>query len=220
MDTDCHAERRRLLRPRERIVSVGTPGARSDVACRRLMMRKICRSRNSTKASSCERHRHPTRPRPQVVRRLRRGRARQLRHRAGRVLRHARPVGLRQDDDAEDDRRVRAADVGQGAAQRRRRQPRAAVQAQRQHGLPAVRAVPAHDGCRQRPVRAEVEEDRRRASTSPTSPRCSTSSASRSSPTASRRSCRAASSSAWHWHERWSTSRARCCSTSRSPRST
>ena len=35
---------------------------------------------------------------------------------AGRVLRHARPVGLRQDHDAEDDRRLRAADVGPRAA--------------------------------------------------------------------------------------------------------
>ena len=43
---------------------------------------------------------------------------------------------------------------------------------------------------------------------------------SRSCSTAGRRSCRAASSSAWRWPARWSRSRSSCCSTSRSPTST
>ena len=95
----------------------------------------------------------------QVVRRLRRGRARRLRDPRGRVLRDARPVGLRQDDDAQDDRRLRTADEWRGHPQRRRREPGAAAQAQREHRVPAVRALPAHDGGRQRPVRPEVEEE-------------------------------------------------------------
>ena len=95
--------------------------------------------------------------------------------RGGRVLRDARTIGLRQDHDAEDDRRLRAADVRRDPAQRRRREPCPAVQAQRQHRLPAVRALPAHDRRRQRAVRADSRRRCRRRSTRRASPRCSTS---------------------------------------------
>ena len=60
-----------------------------------------------------------------------------------RVLLAARPVGLRQDDDAAADRRVRAADVGRDPARRRRHRAHAAAQAAGQHGVPELRAVPA-----------------------------------------------------------------------------
>ena len=63
-----------------------------------------------------------------------------------RVLHDARPVGLRQDDHAAADRRLRAARRGRDPARRRRHVAHAAAQAARQHGLPELRAVPAHDG--------------------------------------------------------------------------
>ena len=107
------------------------------------------------------RGRHRARPRDQALRRLRRRPRRQLRHRAGRVLLDARPVGLRQDDDAADDRRVRAADARAGSCSTARTCPRiAALPAQRQHRLPAVRAVPAHVGVRQRRLRPAQPEGR------------------------------------------------------------
>ena len=92
--------------------------------------------------------RHRDRPRHQAVRRLRRGRRRPLLDRRGRVLLDARPVGLRQDHDAADDRRLRDADRGRDPPRGRGRLAGPAVQAQREHRLPAVRAVPAHDRVR------------------------------------------------------------------------
>ena len=53
------------------------------------------------------------------------------------------PVGLRQDDDAAADRRLRAADLGRGPARRRRPLGGAARAPQRQHRLPELRALPA-----------------------------------------------------------------------------
>ena len=82
---------------------------------------------------------------------------------------------------------------------------RAAAPAQRQHGVPAVRPVPAHVGARQRRLRAAGQEGRRRRGPPAGDARCSTSSGSASSPTAARRSSRAASSSASPWPGRWST---------------
>ena len=91
------------------------------------------------------------------------------------------------------------------------------VQAQRQHRLPAVRAVPAHDRGRQRRVRPRGQEGARRASPTARVARDARGRPPRpSSPTASRRSSPAASSSASPSPALWSTSRARCCSTSRS----
>ena len=71
-----------------------------------------------------------------------------------RVLQPPRPVGLRQDDDPPDDRRVRAADVGPDRAPGPGRDLAAALQAQRQHGLPELRPVPPPDDLRERRVRA------------------------------------------------------------------
>ena len=65
------------------------------------------------------------------------------------------PSGSGQDDDAAHDRRLRAADRGPDPAARRGRDRRAAVRARRQHGLPGLRALPAHDGRRQRRLRAD-----------------------------------------------------------------
>ena len=93
---------------------------------------------------------------------------------------------------------------GPGRARRRRRVARAAVPAQRQHGVPAVRAVPAHDDHRQRRLRAAGEEGPGGRGPPAGAARCSTSSGSASSPTAARASSRAASSSASPWPGRWS----------------
>ena len=86
--------------------------------------------------------------------------------------------------------------------------------------LPALRRVQAHDGARQRRLRAEDPQapegrDRARASTS-----CSASSASPATTSATPTSSPAASASAWRSPARSRSSRACCCSTSRSARST
>ena len=60
------------------------------------------------------------------------------------------PVGLGQDDDPADDRRVRAAHGGPGRAPRARRDRPRPVRARRQHGVPGLRPVPAHDRRRER----------------------------------------------------------------------
>ena len=141
--------------------------------------RAVCARRGTRRGTSGwtsdEQRRHPARRGPQGVRRLRGRRTRQLLDRPGRVLRHARAVRLRQDDDAEDDRRLRATHLRPGAAQRRGREPGPALQAQRQHGLPAVRAVPAHERLRQRALRTAQPRSCRRTTTRRASPRCSTS---------------------------------------------
>ena len=67
------------------------------------------------------------------------------------------PSGLRQDDDAADDRRLRGADRGADLPRRSGRRRAAAVQAGRQHRLPELRALPAHDDRGQRRVRARAE---------------------------------------------------------------
>ncbi len=86
----------------------------------------------------------------QAVRRLPGGRRDRRDDQPGRVLLAARTVRVRQDDDAADDRRVRAADRRRDPARRRRRRPGAAAQAQRPHGVPELRAVPAPGRVRQR----------------------------------------------------------------------
>ena len=82
--------------------------------------------------------------RHQALRRRHRRRPHEPAHRPRRVLQPPRPVRLRQDHDAPDDRRLRAADRGRDPARRTADRRRPAVPAQRQHGLPALRAVPAH----------------------------------------------------------------------------
>ena len=99
----------------------------------------------------------PARGGRQGVRRHARGRRHLSRDPARHVLRAARPLRLRQDDDPADDRRLRGGDVGADLPRRPRRRRPAAVQAGRQHGLPELRALPPHDGCRQRRVRAAAE---------------------------------------------------------------
>ena len=79
---------------------------------------------------------------------------------ARRVLRAARPVGLREDDDAADGRRLRGPDRGQGLPRRRRGHPAPALQARRQHRLPVLRAVPAPLRRAQRRVRPRAQEAR------------------------------------------------------------
>ena len=71
----------------------------------------------------------------------------------GRVLHPARPVGLRQDDDAADDRRLRGADRGRGPDRRRRRRRAAAAQAADQHRLSELRAVSPPERRRERRLR-------------------------------------------------------------------
>ena len=65
--------------------------------------------------------------------------------RRGRVLLAAGPVGLRQDHHPADDRRLRGADQRPDPPPRPRHGRRPAVPARRQHGLPAVRALPHMD---------------------------------------------------------------------------
>ena len=114
-----------------------------------------------------------------VYRRGARGRRRVVHDRARRVLRHARAVGLGQDHLPAAGRGLRRAGSRAGAARRAGRLARPALRAQRQHGVPGLRAVPAHDGAGERGVRAA--RARRRAW--PSAPRarakCSSSCSSR-----------------------------------------
>ena len=110
-----------------------------------------------TGASDAER---PARACHQALRRLH-GRARDgARHPARPVLHDARPVGLRQDHDAADGRRLRGAHRGARAPRRRRRDRPAGVQAPDQHRLPELRALPAPERRAERGVRAPAPEGR------------------------------------------------------------
>ena len=132
------------------------------------------------------------------------------------LLRAARPVGLRQDDDAADDRRLRGArPAGQILLGDRDVVGLPAVQARRQHRVPELRALPAHDDLRQRRLRARAEGRRQGASAGPACARCSSSSTWPDVGTASRSSSPAGSSSASRSPGRSSTTRACSCSTSR-----
>ena len=72
------------------------------------------------------------------------------------------PVGLGQDDDAARDRRLRAGRLRARAAARRRRHRQPAVRAPAEHGLPGLRAVPAHERRRERRLRP-ARQGRRQA---------------------------------------------------------
>ena len=174
----------------------------------------------SLTAAAGERHAGHTDPRPrQALRRRDGGGRRRPRHRAGRVLHHARPVRLREDDDAADDRRLRAARRGHHRARRRATSRDSAIRPARQHGLPGLRAVPAHDGDPERRVRAHGQEGGE-GGAAPPRPRRSRWCVSPATAAESRRSSRAGSASAWRSRARSSTSH-RCSSwTSRSARST
>ena len=80
--------------------------------------------------------------------------------RRGRVLLAAGPLGLRQDHHPADDRRLRGADQRPDPPPRPRHGRRPAVPARRQHGLPAVRALPPHGRLRERGLRAAAQEGR------------------------------------------------------------
>ena len=101
--------------------------------------------------------RRPARRRPQDVRRRRRRRLDRPRDPARRVLHHARAVGLGQDDDAASDRGLRAPRRGADLPRRRGRGAEAPVRARRQHRLPGLRALPAHDRGGERRVRPQGE---------------------------------------------------------------
>ena len=90
----------------------------------------------------------------EAVRRRRGGRRHRPRDRRRRVLLDARPVGLGQDDDPAHDRGLRAADRRAGCCSTASDVTAARpVRARREHRVPGLRAVPAHDGRRQRRLR-------------------------------------------------------------------
>ena len=95
------------------------------------------------------------------VRRLHRGRRREPGDRGRRVLHAARPVRLRQDHAAADDRGLRPPGRRQHPPRRRRSRRSAARGAPGAHGVPELRAVSAHDGRGQRRVSAADGEDAR-----------------------------------------------------------
>ena len=139
---------------------------------------------------------------------------------AGEFFSLARAVRLRQDHDAADDRRLRAADRRPDPAARSRRHHGPARQAAGQHGLPELRPVPASRRRRERRLRAAAQARRqgrdhaaRRRGARAGPPR-------RLRASASRTSCPAASSSGSRSPARSSTARTCCSSTSRSARST
>ena len=128
------------------------------------------------------------------------------------------PERLGQVDAAARHRRARGARRGQRRDRRRGRHARAAAAARDRLRLPALRRVQAHDRARQRRLRpddpqaAEGRDRRaRRRAARDRRPRAATRSA-------TRRSSPAASASAWRWPARSPSSRACCCSTSRSAR--
>ncbi len=176
--------------------------------------------RRSEGARHAGRGRHPSGGCNQALRRHDGGRRPHALDPARQLLRHARPVGLRQDHDAADDRRLREPDVGPRLPRRRRGHQPAALQARRQHRLPVLRAVPAPERREERRVRPRAQEGLQGRGPQARVRRARARPARRTWPSASPRSSPAASSSASRSPARWSTVPARCCSTSRSARST
>ena len=78
-------------------------------------------------------------------------------------------------------------DAGPGPARRRGRDLGLAEEAQRQHGLPGLRAVPAHDRRRERRLRPQAASASTARRSTRGSPRCSRSCASTATRTAARR---------------------------------
>ena len=87
------------------------------------------------------------------------------RDRARRIPHAARPLGLGQDHHADDAGGLRAADQRPHHARRARHHGAAAAQARHRHGVPELRAVSAHDRCRE--CRLSARGARRRGA-----PRC------------------------------------------------
>ena len=98
---------------------------------------------------------------PQDLPRVHRDRGARSADPRGIVLRPARPVGLRQDDDPAPRRRARGPDRGPHPHRRPGCHRGEAAQAPGQHGVPELRAVPAHDGDREHRVRAEAAQSAR-----------------------------------------------------------
>ena len=95
----------------------------------------------------------PDRQGHQEVRRVRRGGRRLAQHLPRRDLLPARRLGLRQDDAAADDGRIRDADRRLDLDRRRRRDRDAALRAAGQHDVPVLCALSAHVGAQERRVR-------------------------------------------------------------------
>ena len=140
--------------------------------------------------------------------------------RARRVLLHARPVRLRQDHGAADDRRVRGPHLRPGGARRRGRHRPGAPRTRRQHRLPGLRAVPPHGRPRQRRVRPPGQAGPARRPTPARPGGARDGAAERLRRTQSRASSPGASGSGSRWRAPWSTSPRSCSSTSRSAPST
>ena len=139
-----------------------------------------------------------------------------------RVLLDARAVRLGQDHGAAPDRRLRAAHRrhASSSAGRGRHRPRA-VRPRRQHGLPGLRALPAHDRRAERRVRPAGARGRARRSARRARREALGDGAARAaSATAARTSSPAASASGSPSPAPSSTGPRCCCSTSRSARST
>ena len=156
----------------------------------------------------------------QALRRGHRRRRDRPRDRPRRVLHPARPVRVGEDDDAADGRGLRAAGRRQHPARRRGRVAAPAVRAAREHRVPGLRALPAHDGAAERRVRADGEEGEEGRAACASRRARSRWCAWAGTVAASRRSSRAASASASRSRARSSTSRRCSSSTSRSARST
>ena len=100
--------------------------------------------------------------RPQVLRGGPRHQGRRPRDRDGRVHGLRRPLGLRQVHAAPADRRARGHHLGRHALRRPAGQRPGAVEARHRHGVPVLRALPAHERLRQHGLRHEAAEGRRR----------------------------------------------------------
>ena len=104
-------------------------------------------------------------PAHQEVRRLHRRPGPGSRHTPRLVLRPARPLGLRQDDDAADGGGTRGPHLGDDHARRSGHHRHQALPAAGQHGLPELRAVPAPGHLRERRLRAASTEVQGRRAT-------------------------------------------------------
>ena len=162
----------------------------------------------------------PTRSRHEALRRLHRRRRPVAGDRAGRVLLPARTVRLWQDDHAAHDRRLRGGGLGTVYLGDAGRDRSAALQARREHRLPELRPLPAPVGLRERRLRPAPRRRCRQRDRDARSAPCSSWWSFPATSSASRRSSPAASSSAWRWRGRSSTTHACSSSTSRSARST
>jgi len=132
------------------------------------------------------------------------------RHQEGRVHHLAWPVGLGQDDHADDAGGLRDSDPWRHLPGRPADQEHAAAQARHRHGVPELCSVSAPDDrgeCRLPAVRSQDQQGGKAGARaggaaddqdgSPGAP-------------AAGANCRAASSSAWRWPARWCSTRSSC----------